>query len=207
MATPPPNPYSVHPNEHPDHLAARQARADFEVKAKEIRDSRAWSDIYKAEKLAGAYQDQVKAIQDAYGRVVAARQARLDHITGLVPSGPGIPDDTSPADRQLLVTAYRSHLAAAQSAKREDRARLLAEAEKYGDDLQARAVLTAAVDQGDTGLLNDWVARTHDLKGWSDERAQLDSGIGRGPGNWSGWDYKDFHTPQMPPEVAAAIAD
>lgn len=204
MTEAPPNPFATHPNEDPDHLAARQARLDFAGRVQEIRDSRVWSDEHKAEQIAALYEQHVKEISDAYGRVTERRQARLDYLNGLVPSGPGIPDDASPADRAFLVQAFRSNLEQATNAPRGDLPQLLAEAERYGDDSMQRAVLQHASDSGNTRLINDWVARTHNVPGYSEERGQLHNAVNRGPGSWSGWDYKDFQTPAAPPEVRAA---
>ncbi|MGW3646688.1 hypothetical protein [Streptomyces sp. NPDC000878] len=202
---PPPNPFTVHPNEDPDHLAARQSRIDFAAKAQEIRDSRVWAEDYKAEKLAELYQQHEQEISEAYGRLTERRQARLDYLNGLVPSGPGIPDDASPADRAVLVAAFRTALEQTKNAPRDQRGRLLAEAARYGDDAMQRAVLQHASDSGDVNLVNAWVADTHGVRGYSDEKRQLRSALNSGPGK-SGWDYKDFHTPQLPPEVARAIS-
>lgn len=204
MTTPPPNPFTTHPNEDPDHLAARQARVDYDAKAQEIRNSPVWSNDYKAEKLAELYQEHEQEINEAYGRVTARRQARLDYLNGLVPSGPGIPEDASPADRAVLVQAFRSSLETAKAASREQRGRLLAEAARYGDEAMQRAVLQHASDSGDVDLVNAWVADTHGVRGFSDERRQL-TGALHGEHFHAPWDRKDFHAPQVPPEVARAV--
>ncbi|WP_371551700.1 hypothetical protein OG266_39470 [Streptomyces sp. NBC_00554] len=210
MTTPeaPANPFATHPNEDPDHLAARQSRIDFAAKAEEIRNAAHWSDSYKAEQLAELYQEHVQEVAGAYERVTERRRARLDYLTSLVPSGPGIPDDVSPADRAVLIAAFRTALDTAKAAPREQRGRLLAEAARYGDTAMQRAVLQHASDSGDVHLVNSWVAETHGVRGFSDEKRQLTSALNSGPGKggWSGWDFKDFHTPPVPPEVARAVS-
>ncbi|MFF5004112.1 hypothetical protein ACFY3G_14855 [Streptomyces phaeochromogenes] len=206
MTTPeaPPNPFATHPNEDPDHLAARQSRTDFAAQAQVIRDSRVWSDDHKTEKLAELYQAHAQEVADAYERVLARRQARLDYLNSLVPSGPEIPEGTSPADRELLLAAFRDALGKAKAASKEHRGQLLAEAGRYGDESLKRAVLQHASDSGDVRLVNEWVAQTHGVSGYSDEKRQLMSAVNKGPRK-SGWDYKDFRTPELPPEVAKAV--
>lgn len=202
---PPENPFATHPNEDPDHLAARQSRADFAAKAEEIRGSAQWSESYKAEQLAALYESHVKEIAGAYERVTERRQSRLAYLESLVPSGPGIPEDASPADRAVLIAAFRGALEQAKGASRQEREQLLAEAVRYGDDAMQRAVLQHASNSGDVPLVNGWVAQTHGVRGYSDERRQLMNALNRGPGK-SGWDYKDFHTPQPPAELRSLSA-
>ena len=200
----PANPFATHPNEDPDHLAARQARLDYATRAQEIRDSRVWSEDHKAEKLAELWQAHAAEVAEAYGRVQARRQTRLDYLNRLVPSGPRVPDDVSPADRAVLVAAFRAAMDRVQGASKAERRQILAEAERYGDDSLHRAVLQHATQSGDTGLVADWVARTHQVADWAGERRQLSNALADRPFK-SGWDYKDFATPAVPPEVAAAV--
>ncbi|MFE9481462.1 hypothetical protein ACFYNM_23000 [Streptomyces spororaveus] len=195
----PANPFATHPNDDPDHLAARQSRATFATRADEIRTNPQWSDPYKAEQLAAAYGEHVAEVAGAYERVNERRRARLAYLDGLVPSGPGIPEDASPADRAVLMAAFRGALEQARTAPREQRGQLLAEAARYGDDAMQRAVLQHASDAGDVHLINEWVAETHGVRGYSDERRSLRDALNRGTS--SGWDFKDFHTPQRPPEL------
>ncbi|MGW6456657.1 hypothetical protein ACWF94_12165 [Streptomyces sp. NPDC055078] len=198
--TAPENPFATHPNDDPDHLAARQSRAEFAARAEEIRASVQWSESYKAEQLNALYREHVKEIAGAYGRVTDRRRARLDYLDGLVPSGPGIPEDASPADRAVLIAAFRGALEQAKGASREQRRQLLAEAGRYGDDAMQRAVLQHATESGDVSLVNDWVAQTHGVHGHSEERRQLTNSLSGTPFK-SGWDFKDFHTPPPPPEI------
>ncbi|MFI8106282.1 hypothetical protein [Streptomyces sp. NPDC086023] len=197
--TVPENPFATHPNDDPDHLAARQSRAAFATRADEIRANPQWSDSYKAEQLATAYGEHAAEIAAAYERVNERRRARLAYLDSLVPSGPGIPDDASAADRAVLMAAFRGALEQARTASREQRPQLLAEAARYGDDSMQRALLQHASEAGDAHLVDGWVAEKHGLRGYSDERRSLRNALDGGRG--SGWDYKDFHTPQLPPEL------
>ena len=92
-----------------------------------------------------------------------------------------------------------------QAASKAERRAILAVAERYGDDSLHRAVLQHATESGDLDLVSDWATRTHQVADWAGERHQLSNNTGRGPGTWSGWKLKDFHTPPVPPEVAAAV--
>lgn len=202
MSTPPPNPFAVHPNEDADHLAARQARTDYATRTAAIRADPMLSNLAKARALAEAHQQYTAANAAAYGRVTARRQARLDYLTGLVPSGPDIPPGTSPADKAVLMTAWRAANDAVRNApSREARAALLAEAQRYGDDIMTRAALTHARETGDLRIVDQWVEQTHGVKGWQAEAGQLRGAL-EGNGPRPQFDWLDFRAEPAPREVA-----
>lgn len=202
MSTPPPNPFAVHPNEDADHLAARQARADYATRAAAIRNDPMLSSFAKARALAEAHQQHTAANAAAYGRITARRQARLDYLASLVPSGPQIPEGTSPADRAVLLTAYRAAATALRDApNRQARDQLLAEAAKYGDDIMQRAALTHAAEHGDTRTVDAWVEQTHGVRNFAAEAGQLRGAI-EGNGPRAPFDFQDFHAEPAPKEVA-----
>jgi hypothetical protein len=89
---------------------------------------------HKAEQLAALYDTHVKEIAGAYERVTERRQSRLAYLESLVPSGTGVPEDASPADRAVLIAAFRGALEQTKGASRQEREQLLAEAVRYGDD-------------------------------------------------------------------------
>jgi hypothetical protein len=201
---PPANPFSVHPNDDPDHGAARAARAWYAGRLAEIRnDSNPMLSAYaKAQAIAEAHRQHVQDMTEAHGRLTARRQARLDYLTSLVPDGPGIPEGTSPADRAALMTAWRAANDAVRNApNRNARAALLAEAQRYGDDIMTRAALTHARETGDLGTVDRWVQQTHDVTGWQAETGQLRGALA-GERQHAPWDYLDFHIEQPPKEVA-----
>lgn len=202
MSTPPPNPFATHPNEDADHLAARQARAGYAARTAAIRADPMLSSLAKARALAEAHQQHTAANAAAYSRITARRQARLDYLASLVPSGPQIPEGTSPADRAVLLTAYRAAATALRDApNRQARDELLAEAQKYGDDIMRQAALTYASEHGDTRLIDGWVEQTHGVRNFATEAGQLRGALD-GTGPRAPFDFQDFHAEPAPKEVA-----
>jgi hypothetical protein len=199
---PPANPFATHPNEDQDHLTARAARDWYKGRLAEIRQDPMLSDLAKRKAIAEAHRQHVQDMTEAHGRLTARRQARLDYLNGLVPSGPDIPEGTSPADRAVLLTAWRAANDAVRNApSRQARAALLADAQRYGDDIMQRAVLTHAQETGDLGAVDRWVQDTHGVKGWQAETGQLRGALA-GQREHAPWDYLDFHTEQPPKEVS-----
>ncbi|NJP28068.1 hypothetical protein FLW53_28480 [Microbispora sp. SCL1-1] len=195
----PPDPLP-HPNEDPDNLAARQSKADFTAAAKAARENFRLSDLAKAEEIAAAYDTHVKETAAAYERLIARRRARAEYLESLLPIGPGIPKGTSPADAAVLMTAFRTAFATAKEASHEERRGLLAEAERFGDDAMRRAVLTAALDQGQMDLIKSWTALHSDKADLLDELRALREALA----NWGSlhlWDSQDFRPLQKPTEA------
>lgn len=200
---PPANPFATHPNDDPDHGAAREARAWYHRHVAEIRQDPMLSDLAKRKAIAEAHRQHVQDMTEAHGRLTARRQARLDYLNSLVPDGPDIPEGTSPADKAVLMTAWRAANDAVRTApNRTARAALLAEAQRYGDDIMTRAALTHATETGDHRTVDRWVQDTHEVKGWQAETGQLRGALD-GQRQHAPWDWKDFHAEPAPPEARA----
>lgn len=189
-----------HPNEDADNLAARASKEAFAAMVAEARNNPNASGRLKAQQVHELYAQHVTEIRQAYERVTARRQARLAELESLVPVGPGIPEGTSPADRAVLMTAFRAALDSARNADRKGLQALLADAERYGDDSMRRAVLTHAMDTGEVGIVQSWTDRNTDQAGAMNEVAQL-RGVLDGHGHGSRWDYKDFNPVAVPQEA------
>lgn len=199
--TPPPNPFSVHPNDDPDHGTARAARGWYTNRVAEIRADPMMSDLAKTQALAAAHRQHTADMAQAHGRLTARRQARLDYLTGLVPSGPDVPEGTSAADRAVLLSAWRAALTAVRQAPdRQARAALLADAQKYGDDTMQRALIAHATETGDARTVDRWVQDTHGVTGWQTETGQLRGALD-GTGPRPQWDWSDFHAEPAPKEA------
>lgn len=210
--TPPPG--MPAPNEDPDRLAARAAKQTFTDTAQAIRQNFDLSDVAKARQITAAYDTYITANAAAYERLTGRRRARLDYLERLVPYGPGIPDGTNPADKAVLMTAFRTALATVKDAGgRRQRAQLLAEAEVYDDDAMRRAVLTYALDNGEVDTIRQWSEAHLDAAGNFNEVADLRAALA---GNSHGWDFVDFKPlskpreaidlPQLERAAAASIA-
>ncbi|MFD1659998.1 hypothetical protein ACFSL4_17795 [Streptomyces caeni] len=197
MAVPPPLP---HPNSDPDHLAARTSKETFTNAARAVRENPNISNRLKAQQITALYDTHVKETADAYQRLTDRRRARLEYLEGLVPIGPGIPEGTSPADKAVLMEAFRSAWDKVKETSRQGRAELLAEAERFDDDAMRRAVLTYALDHAELWTIRDWTAMHLDKQDYLNEVAELrDALAGRGTNR--AWDRQDF-TPLPKPQEA-----
>ncbi|MCX4972185.1 hypothetical protein [Streptomyces sp. NBC_00620] len=188
MTIPQPMP---HPNEDADHLAARASKQTFVAKARAVRENLGISDRLKTQQVSDLYDTHVQETADAYERLTTRRRDRLAYLESLVPVGAGIAEDATPADKAVLMTAFRTAWKEAQEVDRAGRMRMLAEAERFGDDAARRAVLTFAVDHGEMETVRAWTDLHLDEKGMVDEARTLRETLaGRGP--LHGFEWKDF---------------
>lgn len=190
-----------HPNDDIDHVAARASKQEFTERAKEMRENFNASDLFKAERINALYEQHVKETADAYERITGRRRARLDYLEGQVPIGPGIPAGTSPADKAVLMTAFRTALDKVREASSTRvRAGMLGEAEKYDDDAMRRAVLTYALDNSEVQTVKRWADLHANEAGLMDEVAKLRAVIA-GQHFDNLWDSQDFNPLPAPQEV------
>ncbi|MFJ4829881.1 hypothetical protein ACIP79_08195 [Streptomyces sp. NPDC088747] len=195
-----PAPVTAHPNEDVDHLAARASKLTFVAKARAVRENFNTSDRFKTEQVSGLYDAHVQETADAYERLTTRRRDRLAYLESLVPVGTGIAENATPADKAVLMTAFRAAWKEAQEADRAGRMRMLAEAERFGDDATRRAVLTFAVDHSELDTVRAWTDFHLDEKGMVDEARELREALaGRSP--LHGFERQDF-TPVPKPQEA-----
>lgn len=152
-----PKPMPTH-DQDPDFTAARDALRTYHDAVQTIRGDHRASDLDKAERIDAAYTAYVLAVQEAFARLQDRRRVRLEHLEGLLPIGPGIPDGTSPADTAVLMAAFRAAYDKAMATDRPGRVRLLADAERWDDDAARRGTLTAITE------VSEWWA----VKAWAD---------------------------------------
>lgn len=198
-----PKPMPVHPNEDPAHLAARESKARFTEQSKAVRGNFDLSDLAKAEHLEVLYETHLAELENAFIELTDRRRTRLTYLEDLVPVGPGIPDGTSAADRAVLMTAFRGAYATAQGAGgRPERERLLAEAERFDDDAMRRAVLTVAIDSGETELLRAWSEQHVETSRYMEEVAKLRNLLGGlGASTELAFQGQDFRPERKPAEL------
>lgn len=153
-----PEPLPTH-DQDPDITAAREAQATYLVAAQEARSSYRLSDLAKAEAVDAAYTTYLGKLQGAWDGLQTRRRARLDHLEQLVPIGPGIPADATPADRAVLMTAFRAAFDKANATDRPGRVRMLQDAERWDDDAARRGALTAIVDSSEWHAIRDWAGQ------------------------------------------------
>ncbi|WP_405359800.1 hypothetical protein OG535_13290 [Kitasatospora sp. NBC_00085] len=143
-------------DQDPDVNSAREAQQQYLTALQRTRSDYRLSDLAKAEAIDAAYTAYLGALQAAWDRLQERRRKRLEYLEGLVPVGPGIADGTSPADRTVLMTAFRTAYDRALDTNLAGRARMLADAERFDDDAVRRGTLTAVVDLSEINTLRAW---------------------------------------------------
>ncbi|MGV9337881.1 hypothetical protein [Streptomyces sp. NPDC003688] len=199
-----------HPNEDVAFLEAREALAQYTATASKTRGDVNLSDIAKAEQIEAAYTKYCATISDAYKELMARRRARLEYLETLLPVGPGIPDGTSPADRAVLMTAFRTAYDQAQAAAGTTaREKLLAQAERFDDDTLRRAVFTALIDNNEHNITDQWAATHIEQANYLGEVAELREAVaGRGaPHMWDVQTFIPIAEPAEPKALPRLLAD
>jgi hypothetical protein len=190
-----------HPNNDPDFAAARQARAEFDAAVHDARHNPryvAFSEINIAEMIEKAHTTYTTAVQDAWNRVNERLNARREWLAAQVPTGHGIADDTSPADRVALMAAFRGHYERAAGLDMKGRAQMLDDADRFGDEPARRAALTAIIERGESTTLQRRPDRYATLAAHLDELVDLQHGGGR---IFHGFARQTFTQAPQPKEV------
>jgi hypothetical protein len=160
-----------------------QVRRAFTAQAAKIRGDSNLSDIAKAQGISDLWDASNAELARLYQDLQSRRRARLAVLEKLVPVGPNIPADASPADATVLRQAFRAALTEARDASPDRKIELLADAEKFDDDNLRRAVITAAFEQSQTQVLQRWTD-SMGLTDRLDEMFELQKAlIGRGFSN------------------------
>lgn len=142
-----------------DDPAVTQARA---LQAKYLDDLQAArldhrpTDIDRASNVVRVWKAAAAKLAELAADLHARRVARIEWIEKQLPVGPGIAADATAADRAVLVTAFNAALEKARASSREQRLKMLDDAERFGDDVTRRAVLTASIDDSQWDVVNRW---------------------------------------------------
>jgi hypothetical protein len=127
-----------------------------------IRADNRISELERAERLHRAHKELDAQLLHQWRDLTARRAARLAAVEKVtLPFGPG-PDieQASPADRTVLLAAWRDAYEKATSARHADRREQLAASARWGDHVAVRAILTAMDHSGDHVAVAEW-AKTH----------------------------------------------
>lgn len=201
----------------PSVLAGQQVRADFTTNGQAIRQNVSLNDLQVAEQIVALWESSNTKLASQYEDLQSRRRARLAALDTVVPLGPAIPANASPADAAVLQQAFRAALAQARGAlpasaspaagtvsriglDTDSLDGMLADAERFDDDNLRRAVLTAAHEAGFMGIVRRWT----DLMGVTDqleEFVELQQAIAGG-GIYGSWNYTTFAPIPAPDEVA-----
>lgn len=168
----------------PDFIKAQAAHDDFERRGQAIREDLSLSDLGQAEQLDRAWSRANDVIASAFASFKQRRLARIEQLERVVPVGPDLPANASPADLAVLRQTWRTLLADARNAEEDELRQMLRDAEAFDDDQQRRAVLTVLVENGRVDLVRRWWA---DRSGASD---QLDELVDLQTGGYGVWALK-----------------
>lgn len=195
-----------HPNEDVAFREAREALTQYTATAGAARSDVRLTDIAKAEQIKAAYEKYTATLSHTYRELMTRRRARLAHLESLLPVGPGIPTGTSPADKAVMMTAFRTAYEQAQAAPGvKAREQLLAQAERFDDDTLRRAVFTALLDNSETQITDQWAATHVKEANYLPEVAELrDAVAGQGAAHM--WDVQTFIPIAEPAEAKALPA-
>jgi hypothetical protein len=157
-------------HEDPSIVEGRKVREEYVTKTVALRADVQLSDLAKAEGITAAWETASRQITALWHNLVDRRQTRLAKLEALIPVGPNIAPGTSPADEAVLRQAFRSQLAEARTSGMAERQALLADAEKFDDDIARRAVLTASFETGDMAVVNAWAEQNNLTEGLEEMR-------------------------------------
>lgn len=166
----------------PAFLEGQRVKAVFGQRSQQIREDFGITDVAKAEQITAAWEAANATLAGLWRDIQARREARIDALEMLIPVGPGVPPNTSPADTAVLMQAWRGALARAQEADPAALQKMFDEATRFDDDVVLRAVLTVSRDDFGGGIVRKWAA----LNGFTDTFAEL-SGLydeTNGPSIW-----------------------
>ncbi|TDP90523.1 hypothetical protein [Labedaea rhizosphaerae] len=191
-----------HPNDDPDFAAARQAKADYEAavgQARKLTGVGALSLLRQAETLEAAHTTYAEAVQGAWDRVIERRKGRYEHLQAQLPMGPAVPSDATPADRAALMAAFQSQHDRATATDRDGRAKMLDQADRFGDEHARRAAFTAILDRGEMDTLQN---RSDRYGGVLDQISEMRDLQNEGGHVARGFAHKTFRLEPAPAEVA-----
>lgn len=213
----------------PSVVQGNQIKAQYAAECQAVRADSSASDIGKGQRLEQVWNAANNALTVAYRDLIGRYEARREALLADIPLGPPpVPDGTSVADAALMAQLFRSALAEARNAEASTLivggsnispivtqpgtlAAMLSDAETYGDDLQRRAVLSAAWEQGNIDLVRSWTD-LNGLSGLLDEVATVQEVLsGQGFANmWILPALSKIPEPQesvdLPARIAAAEA-
>ena len=174
-------------------LAAQQA---YNTRMAEIQADPGLDDLGRTEATIAAYEQQTATVQQLGEDLHNRRVARFEHLRSRIPNGPGVTPGTSPADAAVLNTAFRTSLEQARNVGLNERRQMLDDAIRFGDDTMIRAVLTAAQEKSETGLVEQWAQATGNSALIDELRALNEDLSGVGPNR--GWVSQALRPPARP---------
>lgn len=187
-----------HPNDDPANQRARQVKAQYAQDLSAIQTDATVTPLERARRARDLHEKASAELAGAWEDVTRRRQARMESLQAQLPLGPQIPEGTSPADKAVMMASFQSALDWAREAELPQVARRLDDAEKYGDDMSARAIATLAIEQGGSRLREMYVGRHPEQTAVFDEIGALHRVMTGQDITTRGFDYQDFGALPVP---------
>lgn len=181
-------------------------KADYTTRLREIRDNLDLTPLVRAEQLAAAHEKLLTELDRLRTDLRDRRTARLATLESKIPMGAGVTAGASPADKAVLNASFRAALERARDAgSKVARRTLLADAQRYDDDMLRRGVLTAAFELGELDTVSEWV-REHttfrDRDEFLEEMRTLRGQLAGTIHTDHLWELQALGAPQRPQEMA-----
>ncbi|HEY8378041.1 MAG TPA: hypothetical protein VIK91_16200 [Nannocystis sp.] len=194
-----PSPLPADIRDDPAIAGALDAQRRYEDRVAAVRADPGLDELARAEAVAESYSELTQALTAYAEDLRTRRTARLEYLRSQLPIGPGVPEDASPADRAVIMSAFRHALERARSVTGEEAKAMLADAVRFDDVVVTRAVLTAAAERGEGQIFDQWAAATGSEELLSELRAIERALNGTHPD--APWEAKAFRLPARPREI------
>jgi hypothetical protein len=145
-------------NQDPAYVGSQQLKQTLDATLQRLRtpDGRT-TELQRAAAIVAIYNAALARMQTMWDDWTKRADARIAWLEAQQPVGPGVGPDVPPADREVLLTAFRTLLAEARDGTTADREQMLRDAVAFGDQMQRRAATTAMVEAGERRELTDVV--------------------------------------------------
>lgn len=153
----------------PSIIAGLAVKQQFIRDAGRVRSDHEITDLAKARRVVALWNTAIAELSRLYVDLQRRRQLRLEELEAAVPYGPDIPANTSPADRAVLMAAFRSAVDTARAADPNELAQLYRDAEVFGDEIALRAAFTVAHENGVGSIIKAYAQHHPDVVATLDE--------------------------------------
>jgi len=157
--TPAPEPPGLPPvQQDPALIAATKLQDQVVDDMNAVRGQFGIADIPKAVQITKIWEAAETKRVALYKDFTDRYAARLNWLYDQFPYGPGIPAGTSAADKAVLMTAFNLAVEKTRNSPLVEREKMLHAAQRYGDELTVRAILSVCNEDSYGEMLDKWSA-------------------------------------------------
>jgi hypothetical protein len=181
-------------------VAGREAKSEYERTLAEVRRDVTLSDLERARRISGAYEQLRSRLVAAATDLHQRRVAHLEAIQSQLNVGADIPEGSTPADKAVLMQAFRAALDRARAMDEGQLQTEFRDAIRFGDDQMQRAIETVVLEEGRGSLRNAVIAanpkRGKVLAAFTEAEAAVTHSRAE-----DGWAWQAHRLPNMPDEA------